>query len=247
MVAKFFFLIKDSAKQLFRKPLLFTPLLILLIVLTILSEASRNVNLWITRAGINSTPVLIIWLSFFVLLSLICIGSAFTFLFQLISSAPGKRTKSEEHIIRRITRVTSSLTLITLASIILLLIVYTLSFSIGKITQLSTNGAQILFILLLFVALAGLLIFTTYMPIYASLSFSTLKESFVRSKNTVRRKYLETLMILVLTFLVTSILDWLFPLNIVQGITLSSLIAHAFIYPIVAIILFRVSILKDDI
>jgi len=200
-----FEILKKSLYDLYRNPAVILPSLILFVLLTLLSVLSADVNKWL-----NSNILLTIWLVFFSLLSLLIIAFFFSGLIGMSVEVIRKKSSVFDFF-----KYSKKFWLKNFIIIVIIILVYNVirylahnfALLIGNALNLSVNLAQGVFFLLYFAGLIGIIIFFTFSSFYLIIENRGILKSIDKSFWLVKKRYIYTLSILILFFLINRILD----------------------------------------
>ncbi|MEK6855146.1 MAG: hypothetical protein AABX73_02905 [Nanoarchaeota archaeon] len=228
---KFFKLFFDSGKDFYKKYWVIGPSILLWLVLGGLSKLSVFVNY-----KLNNSSFIAIW---FVLLSLFTLG-AMAFLFSgLIGisryAAENKRSLLREFFLdakKFFFRNFCIIIIIAFVSALIGRITHYTTLFAGRFLELSILSAQIIFVLIYFLLLVGILIFFSFSSFYLVIYNLSLKESIKNSFSLVRREYLSVLTLTIIFFLA------FFFLGRVEGL-LGELIEYVILIPYVSLLMVR--------
>ena len=113
------------------------------------------------------------------------------------------------------------------------------AFYIGKSFNLAINSAQVIFVLIYFIGLVGLLIFVTFASPLLIIKDLKFKDSIKSSIKLVKKEYLATLGLSTILFIL------FFLINKIPGI-IGEILEYAVIVPYLSIILTRFVIISED-
>ncbi len=230
---------KKSFYDYCKNPIIIAPGFSLLIFFIVFSKLSVKINY-----GLQNTPALTLWLIFFSIISLLVISLILSGLIGMTSDIMKKKDgiKSFLYNCRKFWFGNFIIILIIiLAFNIIRYVAHNLAFFLGRSLNLEVDIAAALFFLLYFGGILSSLIFLTFANISLIVYKKSILESMRKSFYIVKKNYIETLLILILFFVVNEILIRFIPS---YGIELINAI---FIVPYYALILTRFVIESEGI
>src|SRR3989344_1026793 len=208
---EFIDLITKPAKTLIRKPVLFVPALFILIIFAFLLRISDQVNVSLATNNMNSTPILTAWVVFFVILSFIILSLVLSGIIGMNRNYLSMKNYSLKEFLSDMRKYWFKnfviLILILLISRAIFFISLFLARGIGQTLTLNVQIAQVIFLILMFIGFAGFLMFFTFARFYLVLRNQGIKQSIKSSFATVKARYLETLSLVVLFFVISELVD----------------------------------------
>jgi len=237
----FFSLFKDSLYAYLKNPVLIVPTGILLILLVAFSNFSVFLNKVLT-----SEIQLKIWLVVYTLISIIVVSFLLSALIGMSGEVLEKRAKLKRgiHYVKKYGIKNLVLIVIFLVSYnIINFFAYYSSLSIGKLLNLEVESAKSVFLTIYFVGLIGVIIFLTFSSFYLVLKNKTIVGSIKSSARLVEKRYIETLCVILVFFVIYKIFD-LIDIRVVTEI-----INAVFIVPYFSLVLTKFILLfdKDDV
>ncbi len=228
---EFFNIISRGFNDLFRNPSLIIPGLLLWIFIYLFSRLSVVVN-----HILYTTSSLIAWLVFFSLVSLSAMAFVFSGLIKLSKEIIHKKKVSPRDFFSNGKRFWfgnfSILLFILVVGIVIWAIANYGGIYIGKLLGLEVNAALLLYILIYFAGLIGILIFLTFSNVCLVVENLNFSGAVKKSIKLVKKEYPATLALNVLIFVV------LFLLNKINGIWID-LIEYTLLIPLFVLILTR--------
>ena len=196
---------RESFKDFIRNPILAIPTAILLIFFTLFSKLSVSVNYKFTQ-----TPAITAWLVFFVVISLCVMSFLFSSLIGMSKESIGKKASSRSFLFYG-----KKFWMKNFVIIVLILAVYNAirfaahysAFYIGKAISLDVNAAKILFFIIFFVGLAGILIFLAFSSFFLIVYNLSIKQSINSSFSYVSKNYPLVLSLTILFFIINESLS----------------------------------------
>jgi len=228
-------LFKDSFKDFVKNPNLILPSILLLAFLIIFSKGLVKAS-----SSFQIAPSSILFIISFIVISLLATSFFFSSLIGMSKEAIKGKSKikdlfsySKKFWLKNFLII---LLIYVLYRLINLALIYGIN-SAGQALNLQLSTAQIIFFILYFASIAGILIFLTFSSFYLVIFNSKIIESMKKSILFVKKNYVFTLSILIIFFALNQLLSMLIG-NIVQGL-LFDVINYVFIMPYLSIILTR--------
>lgn len=228
-------IIKESVIFSLTNPILFIPLVLVFIYTLVLDfVSSRVISTFSTQ-----TPFYI-WLGFTLILSLFVFSYALSCSINLSLSNNKKSNKLSLFRIsfKRLFSIAGILIIIFLAYNLIRFIAHYGAFITGNIFSLSLQPAQIIFYIIYFAGLITLITFLTFSSFFCIKNKLPISKSIFSSISFVRNNYLETLIVLVIFFIIYQLI------GLITNQLLSDAINTIIITPILILIL--ASMIKDD-
>jgi len=237
----FFSLFKDSLYAYLKNPVLIVPTGILLILLVAFSNFSVFLNKVLT-----SEIQLKIWLVVYTLISIIVVSFLLSALIGISGEAIRSKAKLKNsfHYARKYEIKNLVLIVIFLVSYnIINFVTFHSSLFISKALNLEVESAKWIFLSFYFVGLIGVIIFLTFSSFYLVLKNKTIVGSIKSSARLVEKRYIETLCVILVFFVIYKIFD-LIDIRVVTEI-----INAVFIVPYFSLVLTKFILLfdKDDV
>ena len=230
-IKEFFYIISRGFNDLFKNPLLIISGLLLWVFIFLFSKISVIVN-----HNLNNASSLLAWLVFFSLVSLAVMSFVFSGLIKISKEIINKKRAITRNFFSGGRRFWFRNLLILLFIVIIGIVIWAIAnyggIYIGKLFNLEVNAALLLYILIYFAGLVGILIFLTFSNVCLVVYSLNFKEAVKKSIRLVKKEYLATLALNVLIFVI------LFLLNKVNGIWID-LIEYALLIPLFILILTR--------
>lgn len=229
---KFIFLLKSSFIQWYKNPIVILPSLFLLILLFLLSNLTSKITLFFTKDIEH-----IIWLIFSSLFYLAIISLFFAFLLSLCFDISKKNKTNFKKLFKKSIHVWHRNFINTLIIIIFGMIAFLFSVLIGKsLVYINVSLSIIAFLFVMFIFLAGGIIFLTFTNVFTITHDFSVLESIKASISLVKRIYPVVFLTIIAILLINYCLSKIFPDPIYE------IIKSAFIVPCFAIILVRLVI-----
>jgi len=226
-------LFTTALKDFRKNPIVIFPTVALLIFFILFSKLSIKIN-YSLKSGIAFEP----WLAIFVVISLAVTSYFLSGLIGMSKDAINKRAAVKEFF-----SYSKKFWLRNLAVMIIILVVYIAisliaqygALGIGRALELPLSTATVLFYLIYFAGLVGILIFLTFASFYLVAYSLPIKESIKKSISFVKSNYLDVLTILVVFFILGQIVNFIGKIDI----RLIELINAVFLVPYFSLVLTR--------
>ncbi|MEI6849524.1 MAG: hypothetical protein WCK29_00650 [archaeon] len=232
-------IIKNSFEDLFKNPILIVPSVLILVFSLILSFISGKVSLMLSN---ETATIITLWISLFTIVFILVSSYFYSGLIH-ISLLSMKRKVSLREMFQGANKFFIRNSVLV---IIMLLLVYVTNLIIGELVNylgkyfgFSTSLATIIFIILYYLFLVGIVSFLTFDSFFLIKNNSSIINSIKQSINFTLKNYISVLIILLLflvTYFLVGLLDNLLALSITSP---SALIYSIIIYPIFVLILAR--------
>jgi len=237
-MGKLFFIsdLKESVRAFAFNPILFVPMILLFIVTYALSNLSYTINHSLTE----NYKIII----FTIIYSLALLSVISFFLVTLISLAA--QSLSGKPIFRKALAQAGKHWFRGLISILIIMIVFVFIWSVanygvlylGQFLNLGTKSAELLFFLVYFGGIIGILTFFTLSNFYIVLKELPLRQSISASFGKVKRNYPFVLSVYVVFYVINEI-------TLLAGQTISEMIGLFIITPLLAILFSRLVVTND--
>ena len=222
MVDSYSAMLNKSLSDLFKNPLIIILSVILLIIQFLYAKVLSGLNFTQLTASYLNVNLVQILLS---LPLLIPISIIYSGMIGLSLNAVKNKKESLWHYIKKFSWK-------NLIIILLILIIYNLInwisfvivFALGKFIGLSANIAGLIFFLALFIGLVGILLFLAFASFFLVIN-NGIKKGITGSISFVKRNYLETLVIIVIIFVVNSLVNLLSFADILNAVLITPFIA----------------------
>jgi len=226
-------LFTTALKDFRKNPVIIFPTVALLIFFILFSKLSIKIN-YSLKSGIALES----WLAIFVVISLAVTSYFLSGLIGMSKESIKKRTAVKDFF-----SYSKKFWLRNLAVMIVILIVYTAislisqfgALGIGRALELPLSTATVIFYLLYFAGLVGILIFLTFASFYLVVYNLSIKQSLKKSISFVKSNYLDVLTILVVFFILGQLVNFIGEIDI----RIVELINAVFLVPYFSLVLTR--------
>lgn len=230
-------ILKKALQDYAKNPIILIPCFFLYVFLYLFSKFSVQINY-----KLQTTALLTGWIILFSLVSLLIMGFLFSGIIGMSYNAIKKRSRIID--MWKYGKKFWLKNFLIIVFIVILLnanrfVSHNIAFVIGKTMGLEIKPAEILFFIIYFAGLIGIIIFFTFSSFYLVIKNSSLRESLKRSMMLVKKRYLDTLIILVLFFTANSLIG-LIKIKIIYEII------NLLLVPYLALILSRI-VAENDI
>lgn len=204
---EFFSLIKESLKEIYGKPLIVLLSLVLWAVLFGVSKIGGSFAYDLTTTGGN-----VGWSIFVSIVAMLVISFIFSGMIGIVKSKKEMWKSLLDNSRKFVFRNFIVMLIILIITIAVFWVSFGLAFGIGRLFAMQPQTAAVVFALLYFIGLVGILIFFTFSSFYLVIENLKVGASLRKSFKLVGREYLATLSLLVILF----VLGYLF--NLIPGI-----------------------------
>lgn len=229
---------KESFHNLFRNPLLIFPSLFLYIIFIIISDISVKINY-----RLQTTPLLIAWVIFFSVVSLVITSFFLSGLIGMSFQATKRKVKLRDMWFYSTRFFFPNFILIFIIIALYNLIRYlahNIALLVLKPFNVPLNIAQGVFFILYFTGLVGIIIFLTFSNFYLIIKDLNITEAIKKSVSLVKKRYTYVLSIIIIFFVVDSLL------NLANIKLLYELVSAIFIVPYLSLVLTKFLLMFDE-